>query len=50
LAAHCIHDEVDVLSWDKLNNLLDNMVAILIFDYSQDLRLKLSGQLGLLLD
>lgn len=34
LAAHCIHNKVDVLSWDELNNLLDNMVAVLIFDYS----------------
>lgn len=34
LAAYCIHDEVDVLPWDKLNDLLDNMVAILVFDYS----------------
>lgn len=50
LPTHSVHNEVNVLSRDELNNLLDNMVAVLILDYSQDLGFQFPCQLGLLFD
>jgi hypothetical protein len=42
-------DESDVLGWDALDGLLDNMVAILVLDALENIRSKFLGKLGLLI-
>jgi hypothetical protein len=37
LATDGSHDEINVLSWDQFNYLLDHVVAVLIPDDTQDI-------------
>lgn len=48
LSLECFNDELNVLGWDSLDGLLDDVVSILIFDTLQDIWLKFFNELCLL--
>jgi hypothetical protein len=48
LAFKSFNDELDVLCWNALDGLLDDVVAVLIFDTLQNVVLKLFHKLSLL--
>ena len=48
LPSECFDDELNVLGWNSLDGFLDDMVAVLILDTLEDIRLKLPDKLGLL--
>jgi hypothetical protein len=50
LAFESFDDELDILIWDTLNYLLDDVIAMLIFDKLKKVVVKLLHKLSLLVD
>lgn len=49
LSFESFNDELNVLSWYSLNGLLNNVIAILVFDAFKDISLEFLDEFGLLI-